>query len=298
MFNGMNGLEILKNWPRFDDGEPVEFGDEFQNAHGGASVLRTVIIKDCRDSLGGDFYWKLGRGKNAVTLKGGERVERPAPKVLDADGVEIRVGDEVWDVDGSGPFIVSGFVGEPLAVIFEIAERNDLPRKPSQLTHRAPVLAADGEPLEVGQMVYHIADGKEYTVEELFKDGAMVTHDGITGGRCRAEYLTHQRPVLGADGVPLREGETVWDKQTGRSATVKGFDRMLGEPCAVIDFAGIEQRVSGKLLTHERPESWERIEEDLGDEMAKQQCGPISPELACKLAGEFVRRARALAGDA
>ena len=44
-----------------------------------------------------------------------------------------------------------------------------------------------------------------------------------------------------------------------------------------------------------RPDSWERIEEDLGDEMAKQQCGPISPELACKLAGEFVRRCRALA---
>lgn len=102
------GLDAVKKrlmpegmeWPKFDDGEPVEFGDEFQNAHGGASVLRTVIIKDCRDSLGGDFYWKLGRGKNAVTLKGGERVERPAPKVLDADGVEIRVGDTVWDEHG------------------------------------------------------------------------------------------------------------------------------------------------------------------------------------------------------
>ena len=42
--------------------------------------------------------------------------------------------------------------------------------------------------------MYHIADGKEYTVEKLFKDGAMVTPDGITGGRCRAEYLTHERP--------------------------------------------------------------------------------------------------------
>ena len=38
------------------------------------------------------------------------------------------------------------------------------------------------------------ADGKEYTVEELFKDGAMVMPDGITGGRCRAEYLTHELP--------------------------------------------------------------------------------------------------------
>ena len=45
----------------------------------------------------------------------------------------------------------------------------------------------------------------------------------------------------------------------------------------------------------EPPDSWERIEENLGDEMAKQQCGPISPEMACKLAGEFVRRCKALA---
>lgn len=102
------GLEAVKKrlmpegteWPRFEDGEPVGFGDEFENARGGASVLRTVLIKDCRDSLGGDFYWKIGKGKNAVTLKNGERVKRPAPKVYDADGVEIREGDTVYFTDG------------------------------------------------------------------------------------------------------------------------------------------------------------------------------------------------------
>ena len=36
-----------------------------------------------------------------VRLPNGERVKRPAPKVLDADGVEIKVGDTVWHAYGS-----------------------------------------------------------------------------------------------------------------------------------------------------------------------------------------------------
>ena len=91
------GLE----WPIYDTGEPVGFGDEFLNARGGASVLRTVLIKDCRDSLGGDFYWKIGKGKNAVTMKNGEPVKRPAPKVLDGkNNVTVRDGKGTgWFVD-------------------------------------------------------------------------------------------------------------------------------------------------------------------------------------------------------
>ena len=33
--------------------------------------------------------------------------ERPAPKVIDADGAEIRVGDRVWDMGGNGPYEVT-----------------------------------------------------------------------------------------------------------------------------------------------------------------------------------------------
>ena len=98
------GLESVKKrlmpdgmqWLMFEDGELVDFGNKFQNKRGGASVLHTVLIKDCRDSLGGDFYWTLGKGGNAITLKSGERVKRPAPKVLDADGIRIGPGMDVW----------------------------------------------------------------------------------------------------------------------------------------------------------------------------------------------------------
>ena len=73
-------------WPRYESGERVLFGDEFVNAKGNASTLRTIVIKDCRDALGGAVFWRLGKGACAVTLENGERVKRPAPKVLDADG--------------------------------------------------------------------------------------------------------------------------------------------------------------------------------------------------------------------
>lgn len=76
-------------WPRYESGELVLFGDEFINAKGNASTLRTIAIKDCRDALGGAVFWKLGKGACAVTLKNGERVKRPVPKVLDADGAEM-----------------------------------------------------------------------------------------------------------------------------------------------------------------------------------------------------------------
>ena len=112
-------------WPTVD-GKPVDFVTGYEPSLG---VLEAVSIYNngACEVMGHDGII------NSVT-----EIHISAPKVLDADGVEIRVGDEVWDVDGSGPFIVSGFVGEPLAVILEIAECNDLPRKPSQLTHTKP----------------------------------------------------------------------------------------------------------------------------------------------------------------
>lgn len=192
MFNGMNGLEILKNWPRFDDGDPVEFGDEFQNAHGGASVLRTAIIKDCRDSLGGDFYWKLGKGKNAVTLKSGERVKRPAPKALDADGEEIREGDTVWDEHGD-ELVVLAVYGQDVHCRYAEYEDQICDNgtwEPSQLTHRAPVLAADGKPLREGETVWKVDGTGPYEVSSI--DGNLVKMDsGACINRC---YLTHERP--------------------------------------------------------------------------------------------------------
>ena len=200
------GLDAVKKrlmpegmeWPTVD-GKPIDFVTGYVPSLG---VLEAVSIysNGACEVMGHDGI-----------IKGATEIHIAAPKVLDADGVEIRVGDTVYLLPGEwcDVFPCLGYHGGEELEVFSLHADHvvggigcrDTRRpkgtcypRPSQLTHRAPVLAADGEPLEVGQTVYHIADGKEYTVEELFKDCAMVTPDGITGGRCRAEYLTHERP--------------------------------------------------------------------------------------------------------
>lgn len=78
-------------WPRFEDGEMVKFGDEVEFEGEAAKVL-DVAFSVVRFSLGVGTATTSGRVYGFL----GERVKRPAPKVLDADGVPIKVGDTVW----------------------------------------------------------------------------------------------------------------------------------------------------------------------------------------------------------
>ena len=81
--------QILDMWPRFEDGEPVMFGDRFIDHKANERTVRSVIVNNDGVELrtfDGTFDWH----------ETGERLKRPAPKVLDADGVEIKVGDTVW----------------------------------------------------------------------------------------------------------------------------------------------------------------------------------------------------------
>lgn len=74
-------------------------------------------------------------------------------------------------------------------------------------------------------------------------------------------YGTHvKRPaVLAADGEPLRVGETVWDTETGEQMHVCGFEN--GYVITDSQTWG-DTRITPSVLTHERPDSWERIEQD------------------------------------
>lgn len=84
---------ILDMWPRFEEGEPVMVGDRFIDHRVNERTVRSVIVNNDGVELrtfDGTFDWH----------ETGERVKRPAPKVLDADGVEINVGDKVWLLNG------------------------------------------------------------------------------------------------------------------------------------------------------------------------------------------------------
>ena len=108
--------------------------------------------------------------------------------VLDADGVEIREGDTVYHVKDGSEMTVYGIEGEWLVVSVGGRVRHDI------VTHRVPVLAADGRPLRVGETVYHVNTGIEYSVRSVTNGGAHLSKGDKPGGYCRADYLTHERP--------------------------------------------------------------------------------------------------------
>lgn len=78
-------------WPRFEDGGLVRIGDELEFEGKTMLVCDATFYADgwalwCdREDMSGRLYGKYG-----------ERVKRPVPKVLDADGAPIEVGDTVW----------------------------------------------------------------------------------------------------------------------------------------------------------------------------------------------------------
>lgn len=74
-------------WPRFEDGELVKFGDEWLNKCGLTEAVKGIDF--------GKEYFTI----NFVAYDYGTLLKRPEPEVLDADGVPIRVGDTVWYED-------------------------------------------------------------------------------------------------------------------------------------------------------------------------------------------------------
>lgn len=224
------GALILLSWPKYEDGSPVMPGCVTEDA---GRVCRISFTKR-------GFYFNSSHRKGLKRYRYGERVKRPAPKVLDADGVEVRVGDTVYHVKDGSEMTVYGIEGEWLVVSVGGHVRHDI------VTHRAPVIAADGRPLREGETVYLTDSPTAFVVDDIMtrEDGATVVH--------------------------LKDG--AWNLP--------------------------------QYLSHERPDSWERLEEDVA--------GASCPDVYCAnhhidandtsyewaMARDIVRRAKALAGGA
>ena len=97
----------------------------------------------------------------------------------------------------------------------------------------------------------------------------VVARKGYLDKTIEPWFLTHRAPVLAADGRPLRDGETVWEVETGDGYVVERIYSGTTEP----DFPGhtvachrpddiVAHTFKPSQLTHERPDTWERLEED------------------------------------
>lgn len=128
-----------------------------------------------------------------------------------ADGLPIKRGDTVYDKNSGDRLIVGAIEDGGYTITCRYADLEDsaIPThgswSPCDLTHRAPVLAADGEPLEVGQTVWR-DDGEMLEVLYLRPDGLV----DCCGEIERPERLTHQLPVLDAEGNRIEPAMDVW----------------------------------------------------------------------------------------
>ena len=125
-------------WPRFEDGGIVRIGDELEFEG------KNMLVGDAIFYADGWALWCSREGIDG-RLSGsyGERVKRPAPKVLDADGVPIEVGDTVYLRGNGREGKVVGFYedeGETLvSVSYELgSDRTTVNTDFKALTHERP----------------------------------------------------------------------------------------------------------------------------------------------------------------
>lgn len=158
------------------------------------------------------------------------------------------------------------------------------------------VLDVDGAPIEVGDVVYYDGEPHPLTVAGITRDGkdALVDANGeescVEGGRPQDFSHDAPKPVLDADGVPIKVGDVVYfvaDKDDG-ALIVECIDVSGEKP--VVDLVYSDERgtwhlVSPEKLTHERPDSWRLWGEDLDMAVKVGEVDKV----------EMMRRAKALA---
>lgn len=128
--------------PRFENGEPVQFGDDIE-IYNRTGLLDSGTIQSFHPNNGS--VWMLSLvGVNHERLvrfdPGTCVIKRPESKVLDADGVEIKVGDTVWDLDSGEKLTVVEFANREHGIIQCSNEEDEYysDHDAHRLTHREP----------------------------------------------------------------------------------------------------------------------------------------------------------------
>ena len=184
-------------WPRDAKGVPIVRGETVWANGNGCGDDRAWHVRRVSPGLCYPVEAVDGKGEKRDLKAHWLTHERPAPKVPDADGVEIRVGDTVWLPDGRGPWSVSRIVNaDRLRVICDDEENGHLNVYPQSLTHRAPVLAADGRPIEPLETVYLLGKPEPIAVDVIDYIGRYASghyvYDGMKVHYMRPEAVTHE----------------------------------------------------------------------------------------------------------
>lgn len=171
--------------PRFEDGEPVQFGDDTDELDG---VEKFIFLRN------GGWCQMQDADGNICNVFHGKRVKRRAPEVLGADGLPLNEDDTAY---GTGreqhrytvqvPYSINEEVGKRFCVqCYDHDEGNITWCDPSMLTHERPVLGADGKPIVVGETVYRLTDGTAWKVTKLHHSEPRISVVSVGGKRVTA----------------------------------------------------------------------------------------------------------------
>ena len=190
-------------WPTVD-GKPVVIGERMRSC--GIDDCKVVGIDpgNSRLILASD---NIEEGKATYFTDFAEYCHRPAPKVLDADGAEIRVGDTVCGTRDMEPMRVVDTDSRECGFKHIKCEKEGDGfwfYCPDELTHKLPVIAADGKPLREGETVWGTGrEEHEYVIlgqpglgggAGRFKVSCHDVTDDVDCD-CDPDLLTHERPV-------------------------------------------------------------------------------------------------------
>lgn len=176
--------------PRFEDGAPVQFGDDVR--------AESTTIKVNEIALSKDGTWHL-RESDLRCLGGrGDTVVRPDPPILDADGVEIKVGDTVYSKHNGSPFTVEKVrtSDKYLCGKDSVCIGGGVFFPATDFTYEKPVFDTDGVRICKGDKVWHVNGSTPWNVVEI-NNGTVIIEDPLWSHDTEvfdAKNLTHQEP--------------------------------------------------------------------------------------------------------
>lgn len=314
----MNQGTIGGYWPLYEDGSPVRIGDTVQGTFDPMTVESVEVYATTTTVIGDCDHLHLSPGERVRRV--GDALEGVPCLCRDPDGgvetAHVTRDNQNWHlvIDGVR-YGVSNHARSQIASALQLStSRQTLPSG-------VEWPEVDGEPVVPGDVLWDDRGFRHEVSEVMFKTGFMsgvVKIDEedmwwVIGALSLTR--TEPEPVLDRDGVPIEVGDTVY-RDDGSAYTVNRLLRGKRFNVRTFSETGNVYEIRDEDLTHQRPDSWERVATDARKEFQDYwscrdiECSDCPSKVdgeypyqrydtdGCKsaVAADIVARAKALAG--